>query len=30
MASYNIAGLKVNMDLKYAYLADKAQLYMRS
>lgn len=30
MASYNIAGLKVNMDLKYAYLADKAQLYMIS
>ncbi len=30
MASYSIADLKVNMDLKYAYLADKAKPYMIS
>lgn len=30
MALYKIAGLKVNMDLKYSYLADKAKPYMVS
>ncbi len=30
MALYNIAGLKVNMDLKYSYLAEKAKPYMVS
>lgn len=30
MASYNIAGLKVNMELKYSYLAEKAKSYMVS
>lgn len=30
MALYNIAGLKVNIDLKYSYLAEKAKPYMVS
>ncbi len=30
MALYNIAGLKVNMDIRYPYLANKAKPYMLS